>query len=124
MNEIKLIQIDLNNEAIDAEKNGQNLQNEVSSMLERINSLLDPESEFIGAIAYKLMPLDDLLDLMGDRNVLIEVKAKYDFSTIAKNNLGAIQKRLHTVERKEKKRLKTAVKLAKFELKQYCRETL
>ncbi|MCK5665242.1 MAG: hypothetical protein KAI17_17260 [Thiotrichaceae bacterium] len=49
MNEIKLIQIDLNNEAIDAEKNGQNLQNEVSSMLERINSLLDPESEFIGA---------------------------------------------------------------------------
>ena len=124
MNEIKLIQIDLNNEAIDAEKNGQNLQNEVSSMLERINSLLDPESEFIGAIACKLMPLDDLLDLMGDRNVLIEVKAKYDFSTIAKNNLGAIQKRLHTVERKEKKRLKTAVKLAKFELKQYCRETL
>ena len=48
MNEINQLQIELNIEANDADKNGQNLQIEVSEMLATINSHLDPESEFIG----------------------------------------------------------------------------
>ena len=124
MNEINQLQIELNNEANNTDKNGQNLQIEVSEMLDTINSHLDPESEFIGNIASKDTPLDDLLELMMDRNLLMEVKARYDFTAIAQNNLNANQKRLQVMKRKEKKRLKKAVKSAELELKQYCRETL
>ena len=76
MNEINQLQIELNNEANNTDKNGQNLQIEVSEMLDTINSHLDPESGFMGGVSSKDTPLDDLLELMMDRNLLMEVKAR------------------------------------------------